>query len=90
MFNGETYIYENYVRNFVRKYRPNSDLPRRKKQVLQKIIPNARDGVELYIAQHGAGAFENIIKEVRTRPIYFHLVPMLVYSAQSLNTFEFL
>jgi len=88
MFNGATYTYENYVRKFVGKYWPNSNLPRGKKKVLQNIIPYARVGVELYIAQHGVNAFDKIIKAVRTRPIYFHLVPMIVYSAQNLNTFE--
>jgi receptor expression-enhancing protein 5/6 len=62
MFNGAAYIYENYVRKFVGKYRPNSDLPRGQKQVLRKISPDARAGVERYIAQHGPDAFEKIIK----------------------------
>jgi hypothetical protein len=62
---------------------------KREKEGPSNISPYARVGVELYIAQHGVDAFDKIIKAVRTRPIYFHLVPMIVYSAQNLNTFEF-
>lgn len=61
-FNGAAYIYEHYVRQIVSKYQPTSELTRGQRQVFRMMSPDARARVERYIAKHGPGSFESVIK----------------------------
>ncbi|KHM99618.1 HVA22-like protein f [Glycine soja] len=65
MFNGAAYIYENYVRQYVKNigsYYGNSKYPEEQKKVLQMMSLDARKAVERYIDTHGSDAFERVIK----------------------------
>lgn len=62
MFKGAAYIYENHVRQLASRYQSSSDLTKGKEQILRMMSPDARAGVERYIAKHGLDAFERVIK----------------------------
>ncbi|KRG98892.1 hypothetical protein GLYMA_18G105400v4 [Glycine max] len=65
MFNGAAYIYENYVRQYVKhigSYYGNSKYPEVQKKVLQMMSLDARKAVERYIDTYGSDAFERVVK----------------------------
>ncbi|KAJ1407956.1 TB2/DP1/HVA22-related protein [Sesbania bispinosa] len=65
MFNGAAYIYENYVRQYVKKigsYGGGSNYPEEQKKVLQMMSLDARKAVERYIDRYGSDAFERVIR----------------------------
>ncbi|XP_027930407.1 HVA22-like protein f [Vigna unguiculata] len=65
MFNGAAYIYENYVRQYVRNigsFYGNSKYHEDQKKVLQMMSFDARKAVERYIDTHGSEAFERVVK----------------------------
>lgn len=67
MFNGAAYIYENYVRQYVKhigSYYGNSKYPEVQKKVLQMMSLDARKAVERYIDTYGSDAFERVVKAV--------------------------
>ncbi|CAA0813295.1 HVA22-like protein f [Striga hermonthica] len=63
IFNGAAYIYENYVRTYV-KFGGNvgSNYPEGQKKVLQMMSLDARRSVERYIQKYGNEAFERVVK----------------------------
>lgn len=67
MFNGAAYIYENYVRQYVKHigtYGGFNKYPEEQKKVLQMISFDARKSVERYIDRYGPDAFERVIRVV--------------------------
>uniref|UniRef100_A0A7C9DFY5 HVA22-like protein n=1 Tax=Opuntia streptacantha TaxID=393608 RepID=A0A7C9DFY5_OPUST len=63
IFNGAAYIYENYVRKFVKigwAVSPNYTNGQRK--VLQMMSLDARKSVEHYIERYGPEAFDRVVK----------------------------
>ncbi|XP_004499993.3 HVA22-like protein f [Cicer arietinum] len=65
MFNGAAYIYENYVRQYVKHigtYGGFNKYPEEQKKVLQMISFDARKSVERYIDRYGPDAFERVIR----------------------------
>ncbi|KEH33770.1 hypothetical protein MtrunA17_Chr3g0097141 [Medicago truncatula] len=65
MFNGAAFIYENYVRQYVKQigsYGGFNKYPDEQKKVLQMISLDARKSVERYIDRYGPDAFERVIK----------------------------
>lgn len=66
MFNGAAYIYENYVRKYVKigGY-VSSSYSEGHKKVLQMMSLDARKSVERFIDRNGPEAFERVIKAVR-------------------------
>jgi len=66
MFNGAAYIYEKYVRQYIKNigsYR-SSNYPDEYKKVLHMMTFDARNAVERYIDRHGPDAFERVIRAV--------------------------
>lgn len=66
MFNGAAYIYEKYVRQYIKNigsYR-SSNYPEEYKKVLHMMTFDARKAVERYIDRHGPEAFERVIRAV--------------------------
>lgn len=62
-FNGAAYIYENYVRKYVKiEARVSSTYPEEQRKVLQLTSLDERESVERYIEKHGSDAFEKVIK----------------------------
>ncbi|KOM46483.1 hypothetical protein LR48_Vigan07g018700 [Vigna angularis] len=64
MFNGAAYIYEKYVRQYIKNigsYR-SSNYPEEYKKVLHMMTFDARKAVERYIDRHGPEAFERVIR----------------------------
>ncbi|XP_047163174.1 HVA22-like protein f [Vigna umbellata] len=64
MFNGAAYIYEKYVRQYIKNigsYR-SSNYPEEYKKVLHMMTIDARKAVERYIDRHGPEAFERVIR----------------------------
>lgn len=79
MFNGAAFIYENYVRQYVKQigsYGGFNKYPDEQKKVLQMISLDARKSVERYIDRYGPDAFERVIKVVYTIK-KFHLVLLI-------------
>ncbi|XP_052735958.1 HVA22-like protein f isoform X2 [Vigna angularis] len=69
MFNGAAYIYEKYVRQYIKNigsYR-SSNYPEEYKKVLHMMTFDARKAVERYIDRHGPEAFERAEKEAKKR-----------------------
>lgn len=67
MFNGAAFIYENYVRQYVKNignYGGFNKYQDEQKKVLQMISLDARKAVERYIDRFGPDAFERVIKVV--------------------------
>lgn len=66
IFNGAAYIYENYVRKYVKigTY-VSPSYPEEQRRVLQMMSLDARKSVERYIEKHGPEAFERVVKAVR-------------------------
>ncbi|KAE9614816.1 hypothetical protein Lal_00035999 [Lupinus albus] len=66
MFNGAAYIYENYVRQYIKSiasYGVSSNYyPEEYKKVLQMMTFDARKAVERYIDRYGPDAFERVIR----------------------------
>ncbi|KAK7387041.1 hypothetical protein VNO78_27514 [Psophocarpus tetragonolobus] len=65
MFNGAAYIYENYVRQYVKNIGSNygnSKYPDEQKKALQMMSLDARKAVERYIDTYGSDAFERVIR----------------------------
>ncbi|CAL0307424.1 unnamed protein product [Lupinus luteus] len=65
MFNGAAYIYENYVRQYIKSiasYGGSSNYPEEYKKVLQMMTFDARKAVERYIDRYGPDAFERVIR----------------------------
>lgn len=63
MFNGAAYIYENYVRKYVKiggVVDPN--YPEGQRKVLQMMSLDSRKAVERYIERNGPDAFERVVK----------------------------
>lgn len=65
-FNGAAYVYENYVRKYIKiGAHVSSTYSEEQRRVLQMMTLDARKSVERYIEKHGPDAFERIIKAVR-------------------------
>ena len=66
MFNGAAYIYENFVRQYIKNigYGDSRDSDKDKKKDLQMLSFDARKSVERYIERHGPDAFDRVIKAV--------------------------
>ncbi|GER56498.1 protein HVA22 [Striga asiatica] len=64
IFNGAAYIYENFVRTYVKVGRNNvgSNYPEGQRKVLQMMSLDARKSVERYIQKYGNEAFERVVK----------------------------
>ena len=65
MFNGAAYIYENFVRKYVKigGY-VSSSHPEGQRKVLQMMSLDARKSVERYIEKYGPEAFDRVVKAV--------------------------
>ncbi|KAL6529475.1 HVA22-like protein f [Orobanche gracilis] len=62
-FNGAAYIYENFVRKYVKFGRKlSSNHPQGQEKVLEMLSPDARKSVERYIKKYGPKAFERVVK----------------------------
>ncbi|KAF7833537.1 HVA22-like protein f [Senna tora] len=63
MFNGAAYIYENYVRQYVKKISSSSsNYPEEYKKVIHMMTFDARKAVERYIDRYGPDSFERVIR----------------------------
>ncbi|KAI4385068.1 hypothetical protein MLD38_003132 [Melastoma candidum] len=65
MFNGAAYIYENFVRRYVKfdRYLPrNSTYGENQKKALMMMSLDARKSVERYIERYGPESFDRVIK----------------------------
>ncbi|KAF5176089.1 Hva22-like protein f [Thalictrum thalictroides] len=63
IFNGAAYIYENFVRKYIKIGRhTNSNYPDSQRRVLEMMSFEARKAVERYIQKNGPEAFERIVK----------------------------
>ncbi|CAI9759988.1 unnamed protein product [Fraxinus pennsylvanica] len=63
VFNGAAYIYENYVRQYVKVVSPVSqNYPEGQRRVLQTMSLDARKSVEKYIEKYGPDAFDRVVK----------------------------
>ncbi|RDX95467.1 HVA22-like protein f, partial [Mucuna pruriens] len=64
MFNGAAYIYENFVRQYIKNIGSygSSNYPEEYKKVLHMMTFDARKSVERYIDKYGADAFERVIR----------------------------
>lgn len=63
IFNGAAYIYENYVRTYVKiGSHVNSGYSKEQRKVMQMMSFNARKAVEHYIEKYGPDAFERVVK----------------------------
>lgn len=68
IFNGAAYIYENYVRKYVKfGLSVNPMYPEGHRKVLQMMSLDARKSVERYIERFGPEAFERVVRAVRCR-----------------------
>lgn len=63
-FNGAAYIYENYVRSYVKQY-VNWNYPEKQRRLMQLLSLDARKSVERYIDRYGHEAFRRVIESVR-------------------------
>ncbi|KAL0362499.1 UNVERIFIED_CONTAM: HVA22-like protein f [Sesamum calycinum] len=63
IFNGAAYIYENFVRKYVKvgSY-VSSNHPEGQRRVLQMMSLDARKSVERYIERYGPEAFDRVVK----------------------------
>ncbi|MQL99829.1 hypothetical protein Taro_032559 [Colocasia esculenta] len=62
-FNGAAYIYENYVRKYVKiGGRVGSGYPEEQRKVLHMMSLDARKSVEHFIEKHGSSAFDRVVK----------------------------
>ncbi|XP_010916287.2 HVA22-like protein f [Elaeis guineensis] len=63
IFNGAAYIYENYVRRYVKigGYISSTD-PEERKKMVEMMSPAAKNLVVQYIEKHGPEAFARVIK----------------------------
>ncbi|KNA16609.1 hypothetical protein SOVF_087750 [Spinacia oleracea] len=67
IFNGAAYIYENYVRKYVKLgMSVNQNYPQGHRQVLQMMSLDARKSVERYIERYGPDAFERVVRAAET------------------------
>lgn len=65
-FNGAAYIYENYVRTYVKiGGHVSSTHPEEHRRVLQMMSLDSRKSVERYIEKYGPEAFDRVVKAVR-------------------------
>ena len=65
-FNGAAYIYEKYVRKYVKiGTNVSPSYPEEQRKVLQLMSLDARKSVERYIEKYGPDAFEMVVKAVR-------------------------
>lgn len=66
MFNGAAYIYENFVREYVKSIANYGgyNYPEEYKKVLHMMSFDARKAVERYIDRYGPDAFERVIRAV--------------------------
>ncbi|XVE83598.1 hypothetical protein DITRI_Ditri16bG0099700 [Diplodiscus trichospermus] len=63
VFNGATYIYEKYIRKYIKLGGfVGSNYTEDQRKILQMISPDSRKCVAEYIDKHGWHAFERIIK----------------------------
>ncbi|XP_043700705.1 HVA22-like protein f [Telopea speciosissima] len=63
IFNGAAYIYENFVRKYVKIGGVvNDNYPEEHRKVIQMMSLDARKSVERYIAKNGQEAFDRVIK----------------------------
>ncbi|KAL4342807.1 hypothetical protein AHAS_Ahas11G0015300 [Arachis hypogaea] len=64
MFNGAAFIYENYVRQYVKivSYGSYKDSDQDKRKDLQMLSIDAKKSVERYIERYGPDAFEKVVK----------------------------
>lgn len=66
IFNGAAYIYENYVRQYVKMgLSVNHIYPESHRKVLQMMSLDARKSVERYIERYGPEAFARVVRAVR-------------------------
>lgn len=90
MFNGAAYIYENYVRKYVKiggVVDPN--YPEGQRKVLQMMSLDSRKAVERYIERNGPDAFERVVKAVRYIILTFmmyHVNLRLVWKLRTLQS----
>ncbi|KAK6917969.1 TB2/DP1/HVA22-related protein [Dillenia turbinata] len=63
IFNGAAYIYENFVRKYVKigSY-VSSSYPDDQRKVMQMLSLDGRKSVERYITKYGSEAFERVVK----------------------------
>lgn len=65
IFSGAAYIYENYVRKYVKIAGYGSSIdPEEQRKVLQMMSPEAKNSLVLYIEKYGPAAFARLIKAV--------------------------
>ncbi|XP_068666730.1 HVA22-like protein f [Aristolochia californica] len=63
IFNGAAYIYENFVRKYVKiGSLVSSEYPEGQRKILQMMTLDARKSVERYIEKYGSDAFERVVK----------------------------
>ncbi|KAG5053342.1 hypothetical protein JHK87_005540 [Glycine soja] len=62
MFNGAAYIYENYVRQYIKNIGRSSNYSEEYKKVLHMMTFDARKAVERYIGRYGPDAFERVVR----------------------------
>ncbi|TKY57241.1 HVA22 protein f [Spatholobus suberectus] len=64
MFNGAAYIYENFVRQYIKNIGSygGTNYPEEYKKVLHMMTFDARKAVERYIDKYGTDAFESVIR----------------------------
>ncbi|KAJ0986446.1 hypothetical protein J5N97_004802 [Dioscorea zingiberensis] len=63
IFNGAAYIYENFVRRYVKLGSfVSSSYPEEQRRVLQMMSLDARKSVERYIDRYGPDAFDRVIR----------------------------
>ncbi|KAL1370378.1 HVA22-like protein f isoform X1 [Arachis hypogaea] len=67
MFNGAAFIYENYVRQYVKivSYGSYKDSDQDKRKDLQMLSIDAKKSVERYIERYGPDAFEKVVKALQ-------------------------
>ncbi|KAK8933618.1 HVA22-like protein f [Platanthera zijinensis] len=64
IFNGAAYVYENYVRKYVRigsSHESSGGYSQEQRRAMQMLSLDARKAVERFIERHGADAFERVI-----------------------------
>ncbi|CAH9116805.1 unnamed protein product [Cuscuta europaea] len=62
-FNGAAYIYEKYVRRYVKvDAKLNSNFPERREKAMEMMSPEAQKYVKDYIVRNGQEAFDEVIK----------------------------
>lgn len=89
IFNGAAYIYENFVRRYVKVGSfVSSSYPEEQRRVLQMMSLDARKSVERYIERYGSEAFDRVIRAVCNASQCLITFNFLVFSL--VTSFKFL